>query len=192
MACPHISKRNSGRAALIFFPPCHPSRTWQRAELMCWRKAPYARREDYRGASSRSFAAEVNWFVLKYYIGIELIPAVVPLYGFRFRMSSCQNKWEARLLRCLCSLDEVMRIDVFFFSFMLPTFILLHWNMCQACGLWKITDHLLCSSLKKSQSNPSFATITCRTRVLAAGISPVLTVTELFIEHVIDIVNAEC
>lgn len=102
VACPHISQRNSGSAVLIFSPPSHHSRTWQRAELMCWRKAPYARREDYRGALSRSLVCEVNWFMLKYYIEIQLIPAVVPLCGFHFRTSSCQNRWGQKNFPTLC------------------------------------------------------------------------------------------
>lgn len=146
----------------MFFPPCHPGRTWQRAELMCWRKAPYTRREDYRGALSRSLAAQVNWFVLKYYIGIHLIPAVVLLYGFHSGTRRCQSRCEARLPRCLCSLVEVICIDVGFLLYYPHIFFILycHWSLApivttKTGKLLTCNDCLICHLIKTEKKSQS-------------------------------------
>lgn len=88
LVCSHISlKTRRGKAVVIFHSSCLCSRTWWRAELECWQKAPYPGKEDYRGALSRNSVCEVNWFMFKYYIQIQLILTVLLLLGVHFRTS---------------------------------------------------------------------------------------------------------
>lgn len=121
-----IKKKWGKKGVVIFFPSCHYSWTWQRAELMCWRKAPYARREDYRGALSRNSVCEINWFMLKVYIQIQLILTVVALFGVHFR-TCCPQGRVSRLKQLphsavIMSFTVVAHVLAFFLLFQLTIF----------------------------------------------------------------------